>query len=97
MRWPWGALNLVMTNGESAAASRITTGPPDKAASLYVHAGSRYTCDGGVCRMLDADSGSGAVLVCSEPLSDDPGWDPVPPNHWVLVDGARRVTLRPSR
>ncbi|NOT30998.1 MAG: hypothetical protein HOP15_11170 [Planctomycetes bacterium] len=37
---------------------------------------------------------SGAVIVASERMSDDPGWELVPRNHMVLVSPQREVTLR---
>jgi predicted glutamine amidotransferase len=88
-------LNLAVTDGRVAVASRFTTSDPSKAASLYVHEGKQYVCKDGVCRMVSPDVGQGAVLVCSEPLSEDAGWERVPPNHLVLVREDRSVTLRP--
>jgi glutamine amidotransferase len=86
-------LNLAVTDGRRAAASRFTTGAPSGAASLYVHEGKRYVCEDGVCHMVSPDVGQGAVLVCSEPLSEDAGWDKVPPNHLVLLREGRSVSL----
>ncbi len=43
-------------------------------------------CEDGVCRMVAADEGSGAVIVASEPVSTDPGWEMVPLNHAVVID-----------
>ncbi len=80
-------LNIVLANGRSAVACRYTTDLPDGADSLYLNWGKRYVCEEGVCRMLDADEASGSVIVASEPLSEEPGWHPVPTNHLVLIDG----------
>ncbi len=80
-------LNIVLANGRSAVACRYTTDLPDGADSLYLNWGKRYACEGGLCRMLDADEASGSVIVASEPLSQEPGWHPVPTNHLVLIDG----------
>jgi glutamine amidotransferase len=88
-------LNLAVTDGRRAVASRFTTDAPSKASSLYVHEGKRYVCKDGVCHMVSPDVGQGAVLVCSEPLSDDVGWERVPPNHLVVVGEGRSVSLRP--
>jgi ergothioneine biosynthesis protein EgtC len=87
-------LNLAVSDGRRAAASRFTTGAPSESASLYVHEGKQYLCEDGVCHMVSPDVGQGAVLVCSEPLSDDPGWDRVPPNHIVVVREDRSVEVR---
>jgi predicted glutamine amidotransferase len=35
------------------------------------------------------------VIVSSERLSDDPGWEKVPRNHLVMVGKDRRVEMRP--
>ncbi len=82
-------LNLAVTDGSAAVAVRFTTDAPEHASSLHLHAGRRYVCEGGVCRMLVAESrdhdAPSAVIVSSEPLSDDPGWDMVPANHMVLI------------
>ncbi len=87
-------LNLAVTDGRRAVASRFTTGAPSEAASLYVHAGTRYVCEDGICHMVSPDVGQGAVLVCSEPLSEDVGWERVPSTHLVLVREDRSVSLR---
>ncbi len=88
-------LNLVVSDGEVGVALRFTTAAPEKAYTLYLHTGSQYVCDNGSFRMLDAGLQKGAVLLCSEPLSLDPGWRPVPPNHLVVVRRDRTVAIRP--
>jgi predicted glutamine amidotransferase len=45
--------------------------------------------------MVDADRQRGALLVSSEPLSEDAGWDAVPPNHLVLLRRDSTVEVRP--
>jgi glutamine amidotransferase len=87
-------LNLAVSDGRRAVVSRFTSGPPSEAASLYLHEGKQYVCEEGVCHMVSPDIGRGAVLVCSEPLSEDPGWDRVPANHLVVVREDRSVTQR---
>ncbi|MEM7356823.1 MAG: hypothetical protein AAF657_38770, partial [Acidobacteriota bacterium] len=88
-------LNLALCDGQRAVVSRYVSDDSEKANSLYVHSGRRYVCEDGVCRMLDPDSGSGAVIVASEPLSKDAGWEPVPENHLVLVDQDLQVDVAP--
>ncbi|MEZ5980584.1 MAG: class II glutamine amidotransferase [Planctomycetota bacterium] len=96
-------LNFAVTNGECAVVTRFTTLEDYDGESLYVHRGRRYVCDGGVCRMVAPDESGGAVIVSSERLSDDPGWEVVPRNHAVVVsDGgaafrALSVTSRSLR
>jgi len=87
-------LNLAVADGRRAVVSRFTSGAPAEAASLYVHEGKQYVCEEGLCRMVSPDVGRGAVLVCSEPLSQDEGWERVPPNQMVVVGDDRSVSLR---
>ena len=47
--------------------------------------------------MVPAAKAHGAVIIASEPLSTDPGWQPVQPNHLVIVDEALNVTQRAIR
>lgn len=85
-------LNLALTNGRTAVVSRFVSSEPDRAHTLYFLSGSRYVCEGGVCRMLD-DRAQRAVIIASEPLSKDPGWKAVPPNHLVSVDEDLSVAI----
>ncbi len=78
-------LNLAVTDGKCAVVSRYISREPDKANSLYVHSGGRYECEGGICRMAPALEGNLAVIVASEPLSDDPGWQPIAANHLTVI------------
>ena len=78
-------LNMVLTNGQEAVVSRYTSDQDDKASSLYVNQGRRYVCEDGVCTML-SDSDDNAVIVSSEPLSDDDSWQEVPVNHMLLIN-----------
>ena len=86
-------LNLVLTDGAQAVVSRYGTPNGVRSQSLYHHLGGRYRCRNGVCEMLD-DPESKTVLFASEPLSADPGWEPVPENHLLLVDAEHNVTSR---
>jgi len=87
-------LNLAVTDGVHSVVTRYTTEDGYAGESLYVDRGRRYVCENGACRMVAPDDAGGAVIVSSEPLSDDPGWEAVPRNHAVLIDG-RDVELRP--
>jgi predicted glutamine amidotransferase len=87
-------LNLALSDGESAVACRFTTEPGYDGESLFVHTGRVYVCHGGVCRMLSPERGRGCVLVSSEPLSEDPGWDPLPRNSIVVVSKDGTIDVR---
>lgn len=88
-------LNVAFSNGRASVVSRFTTEPGYDGESLYLHRGLRYVCIDGACRMLAPDERGGAVIVSSEPLSDDPGWTAVPRNHQVVIDVDRSVRLVP--
>ncbi len=45
--------------------------------------------------MVDPDGSHRAVLVASEPLSEDRGWHRMPSNHLVVVHGDLTEELRP--
>jgi ergothioneine biosynthesis protein EgtC len=89
-------LNVAVSDGRCAVISRFTTDVPENADSLYYHIGKRYTSVGGFTAMIEAETGRGSVLVSSERLSDDPGWEPVPVNHLVILHDERRVELQPA-
>ena len=89
-------LNAVVTDGDSAVACRYTTDEPGNADSLYTNRGRRYVCEDGVCRMLDAGEANGsAIMISSEPLSGDSGWETVPVNHLVRVEPNLVMTTEP--
>jgi predicted glutamine amidotransferase len=87
-------ITVAMSDGEEAVACRYTTEADYDGESLYVHTGRVYVCVKGVCRMLAPERGRGCVLISSEPLSDDPGWDVIPRNSMVLVGKDGAVTPR---
>ncbi len=78
-------INVALSDGEEAVACRFTTEEGYDGESLWLHTGRVYVCVKGVCKMLAPERGRGCVLISSEPLGDDPGWDPIPRNSLVLV------------
>lgn len=88
-------LNAVFTDGREALACRYTNAEPDRANTLYLHRGRRYVCHDGRCRMLEPGTGDAALLVSSEPLSLDAGWEPVPVNHLVRIPADLRLVIEP--
>lgn len=87
-------LNLALSDGADAVACRYTTHDGYDGESLYVHTGRIYVCSKGQCRMLAPETGRGCVLVSSEPLSDDQGWNPIPRNSMVLIDRDGAITVQ---
>lgn len=88
-------LNIALADGVAAVATRFSSGDPETAPSLYVQLGRRWVCEGRDCRMVDPDGGRGAVIISSEKLSDDPGWEAVEPNQLVVVERDLTVGLLP--
>jgi predicted glutamine amidotransferase len=88
-------LNFAVTDGRVAAVTRYATPDADAANSLYTHTGRRYICENGVCRMIEPDEATTAIIISSERLSDDPGWHRTPSNSIVLVREDRSGTVRP--
>lgn len=89
-------LNLAVSDGSHAAVCRMIDGPEeDDARTLYLHTGRRVTVEGGETRLVDCGEDEGGTLVSSEPLSLDAGWEAVPGNHLVLVEGPGRAAVRP--
>ncbi|MDX1626316.1 MAG: class II glutamine amidotransferase [Wenzhouxiangellaceae bacterium] len=78
-------LNLVLTDGRHAVASRFSTNA-DYIDSLYINRGERYRCEDGECAMGDPGDSAGAVLLSSEPLTASERWRSVPRNHIVTID-----------
>lgn len=88
-------LNLAVADGQTLVACRYTDGPPEDAETLYYHAGARYVCEGDLARLVAPGPDDAAVIVASEPITDDPGWHEVPVNHCIVVGPDRRMTLVP--
>ena len=86
-------LNLAVSDGRVAAVTRFISGSQEEPNSLYVNRGRRYLCKGGACSMESSVEEGEAVLVTSEPLSAEAGWDPVPPNHLLVIDANRSLRL----
>jgi len=87
-------LNMVLSNGVSSVACRFTTDKKENADSLYYNHGRKYICERNVCKMIDPEGDMKAVLVSSEPLSKDKGWEPVPINHIVSISKDLKVEIK---
>lgn len=71
-------LNVAITDGDHAAVSRYSDHPSVRPESLYYFTGSLYP--------VEADSTGGAeIAISSERLTEDAGWQEVPPNHMVIT------------
>ena len=89
-------LNTVLTDGDQAVVTRYVTPGDESSQSLYMHRGSQYRCEDGVCYMDVASGPEETLVISSEPLSSDAGWEPIPENHMVLINREHRVVeMRP--
>jgi predicted glutamine amidotransferase len=88
-------LNLVVADGRRAVVTRFTGGEPETANSLYVHTGKRYVCRDRECRMVAPKAGRETVIVSSERLSRDEGWQRVTVNDVVTISEDLEVEQRP--
>lgn len=86
-------LNLVLTDGNHTVISRYAS-KGDFSESLYLNTGAGYECVDGVCRMDGSADRKDAVLVASEPLSNDTGWRPVARNTMLLIDADLDIVER---
>lgn len=83
-------MNLALSDGKCLVATRYVSegGEPN---SLYYLSGDEFRCEDGRCIM---HSGDKAVLIASEPLNSSSRWEKIPPNHMVLVNSEKKVTVQ---
>jgi len=86
-------VNVAVSDGARAVVSRWGTGeaPPP---SLFYHTGDEFTCTDGLCHMTQTEQPHRAVVVASEPLTEEPDWKPVPENHLLLIHPDRSLEFR---
>lgn len=87
-------LNLAVTDGQVAIASRYVSPGAGAAHSLYYARGALEVAHG-QGRVVDPGHDDPAVVVASEPLGERARWEPVPPNHMLLIDDQRQLELVP--
>ncbi len=90
-------MNLAVTDGECAVATRHVSLLEDTegrdANTLYVHMGGGFECRAGHLEEASALKGH-AVVIASEPLTDNAGWQRVAPNTMLLVTKGLEVETR---
>jgi glutamine amidotransferase len=82
-------LNVALTDGENAVVSRYNNDSEHPPESLYYYCGDLY--EPGSHGQLSYDE----VVVSSEKLTHDPGWQPVPPNHLIILSRGQPPVLVP--
>lgn len=86
-------LNCAVSNGDCAVVSRFTDDNAEDPESLYYFTGQLYPC-------AEEDEKQDAsrvksVIVSSEKLTVDPGWEAIPPNYLVLLRRGQPPEVRP--
>jgi glutamine amidotransferase len=88
--------NFALTDGHSVVATRYTTDPTSLPHTLYVAKGQRFESVDGQYRMLSTERHPNAVIIASEPLTEDRSdWETVPENHSVVITPEMRVHISP--
>ena len=83
-------LNVAISDGVNAVISRYTNDPEYLPETLYYYTGHLYeSCE-------QDQLGSDAVVVSSERLTEDDNWQPVPPNHLIILSRGQLPVLIPS-
>ena len=85
-------LNLVLSDGQVAVASRYSYNTEEEPESLYMYRGP-YPLEH--CEAPEGALPRTALLVASERLSDDPGWSAIPAKHIAVIDPAVGFRLLP--
>jgi glutamine amidotransferase len=86
-------LNFAVTDGSSGVVSRYSTGDSEPP-SLYFRGGTRFVCEDNLCRMLGPGDHSSAIVVASEPLTDESEWQAVPPDHLLVISSDHCIDIQ---
>jgi predicted glutamine amidotransferase len=80
-------INCAIADGNDAVVCRFTSDPDESPETLYYFVGKLYS-------EVEVDheperTGETPVIVSSERLTQDPGWQVIPPNHLVMLSRSR--------
>lgn len=88
-------LNMMVTDGTFFVGTRYCTDDTCEPLTLYHSEGGRYIIEDGISDIVAPDDDDHAVLIVSEKLTEEDHWTAIPPNHFVIVDDALNVKVRP--
>jgi predicted glutamine amidotransferase len=88
-------LNIAVSNGTSAVVTRYVSPGTQVPNSLYYSSGSHFFCRDGDCHMNHSDHLINAVIVASEPLSEQNCWISVNPNHRIVIKSDLDIKISP--
>ena len=94
---PPAYVNAVLCNGHEAVVSRFASSSAGAPASLHIHTGCLYTVRDGKPELVEAGEDRHAIIVASEPLTEDASWRTVPESTMVVIDADRHVQFRPMK
>lgn len=90
------SLNFCLTDGNSLLATKYVTNPSAQPQSLYFSRGERFELSEGHYRMIRRGDLTGAVIIASEPLTDErEDWEAVPLNHCISVSPELGLDVQP--
>lgn len=87
--------NFAMTDGKTVIATRYTDQPDAGAETLYFSRGERFECHGETCRVIPPQEKPHAIIIASEPLTENARWEPVPVNHVLVIDKDLKIEMEP--
>ena len=87
-------LNCAVSDGDHAVVSRFTNDDQHPPETLYWFSGDLYPrAEFEDTRESGADQR--AVIISSERLTPDPGWEPIAPNHMIVLQRNMRPEFIP--
>jgi len=88
--------NFAITDGQSVIATRYVTNTSYEAPSLYISQGERFEHRDGKYHMIATNENPYAVIIASEPLTEDRScWKVIPQNHIVTVTPEFHIHTQP--
>lgn len=87
--------NFAVTDGHTIITTRYCNEPDVPAETLYLSRGAKYECIGDVCKVLPVTNKPEAIIIASEPLTENARWEPVPVNHLLMVDKELTIQFEP--
>jgi ergothioneine biosynthesis protein EgtC len=85
-------LNCAIADGEHAVVSRFANDSDEAPPTLYYFAGSLYPTAGS--SLAEVSSSAAPIIVSSERLTPDPGWEVIPPNHLICLSRSAPPELK---
>jgi len=88
--------NFAVTDGKKIIVTRYATHTDKAPESLYYTKGDKFECKEGVCSMVNSRHNGGAVIVSSEPLTEETdSWIEIKPNTLLSIDEFNEMQFIP--